>query len=250
MMKVTRLYEGTTHQWVLFGRDPEKPPAIIDTNQYMVVSGGEAILLDPGGIELFAPMLAAVVDFVPVNNITHLFASHQDPDIISSLGLWDRTLPRATLHAPWMWEGFIRHFGCETIAYDPLPDEGKTIHIGTTELVFVPAHYVHSSGNFSVYDAEAKILMSGDIGAALLPHDAPMIVGDFDEHIPTMKMFHQRWMPSNVAKNDWIRRVREFDIEMLAPQHGAIYTGDNVARFLDWFEALEVAIAVGGETED
>ncbi|MEQ9121194.1 MAG: MBL fold metallo-hydrolase, partial [Alphaproteobacteria bacterium] len=99
-------------------------------------------------------------------------------------------------------------------------------------------------GNFSVYDPKAKILMSGDIGAALLPHDAPTIVGDFEAHIPRMKLFHQRWMPSNVAKNDWIRRVRELDIDMLAPQHGAIYTGANIARFLDWFEALEVGIAI------
>lgn len=244
MMKATTLYEGASHQWVLFGRDPERPPAIIDTNQYMVASRREAILLDPGGIELFAAMLAAVVDFVPIDNLTHLFASHQDPDIISSLGMWDRTLANATLHAPWMWEGFIRHFGCETIAYDPLPDEGKTIHVGGAELVFVPAHYVHSSGNFSVYDPQAKILMSGDVGAALLPADAPMMVEDFAAHIPTMELFHQRWMPSNIAKNDWIRRVRELDIEMLAPQHGAIYTGDNIQRFLDWFEELEVGIAI------
>jgi flavorubredoxin len=247
MMKASTLYEGDTHQWILLARDPEKPPAIIDTNQYMLVSEGEAILLDPGGIELFAAMLAAVVDYVPVERITHLFASHQDPDIISSLGLWDKTLPEATLHAPWMWEGFIRHFGCETIEYDPLPDEGKTIKVGEAELVFVPAHYVHSSGNFSVYDPVAKILMSGDIGAALLPHDAPVFVEDFYAHVPRMKLFHQRWMPSNRAKNDWIRRVRDLDIEMLAPQHGAIYTGDNIKRFLDWFEEFEVGIAIERE---
>ena len=246
MMKATTLFEGSAHNWVLFARDPDKPPSIIDTNQYMIVSGNRTILLDPGGIELFAPMLAAIVDYVPVDTIKHLFASHQDPDIISSLGLWDRTLSDATLHAPWMWEGFIRHFGCQKIAYDPLPDEGKTITVGSAELTFIPAHYVHSSGNFSVYDPVAKILMSGDIGAALLPADAPMFVGNFNEHIPTMKLFHQRWMPSNKAKNDWIRRVRELDIEMLAPQHGAIYTGDNIGRFLDWFEALEVGIAIPG----
>jgi len=133
MMKATALHKGDGYQWILFARDPEKPEGIIDTNQYMVCSDREGILLDPGGTELFAPMLAAVVDFLPIDRITHLFASHQDPDIISSLGLWDRTLSGATLHAPWMWEGFIRHFGCESISYDPLPDEGKTIYAaGTT----------------------------------------------------------------------------------------------------------------------
>jgi flavorubredoxin len=29
---------------------------------------------------------------------------------------------------------------------------------------------------------------------------------------------------------------------MLCPQHGAIYRGDDVMRFIDWFEGLEVAV--------
>ncbi|MBD3609760.1 MAG: MBL fold metallo-hydrolase, partial [Gammaproteobacteria bacterium] len=98
--------------------------------------------------------------------------------------------------------------------------------------------------NFHVYDPVAKILMSGDVGAALEPDDAPMYVDDFEEHIPKMKMFHQRWMPSNRAKNDWIARVRELDIDMMCPQHGRIFKGENVSKFLDWLEELEVGIAV------
>jgi flavorubredoxin len=53
---------------------------------------------------------------------------------------------------------------------------------------------------------------------------------------------HQRWMPSNKAKNDWVQRVRKLDIDMMCPQHGRIFKGDNVKRFLDWFEALEVGL--------
>lgn len=83
-MKSTVIYNGK-HQWVVFARDPDKPDKIIDTNQYMITSGQEAILLDPGGIELFASMLGAVVKHIPLEHLTHLFASHQDPDIISSL---------------------------------------------------------------------------------------------------------------------------------------------------------------------
>jgi len=187
-------------------------------------------------------MLPAVIKQVPANKITHLFASHQDPDIISSLGLWDQALPSATLHSPWIWEGFIRHFGMENITYAPIADEGDALKLDGVNLEYIPAHYLHSSGNFNVYDAEAKILMSGDIGAALESVEAPLFVDDFDEHIGKMKMFHQRWMPSNSAKNDWVKRVRKLDIDMMCPQHGRIFKGDDVSRFLDWFEALEVGL--------
>lgn len=242
-MKSTTLY-NKNHQWYVFGRDPEKVEGIIDTNQYMIKAGKRAFLLDPGGIEIFAAMLTAVLHHVSLEEITDLFASHQDPDIISSLGLWEQALPHARLHTPWIWEGFIRHFGSKKIKYVPIPDEGGSLDLNGVRLEFIPAHYLHSSGNFHLYDPQAKILMSGDVGAALDRPDAPMFVEDFDAHISKMKMFHQRWMPSNSAKQDWINRVRALDIQIMAPQHGSLFQGDDVQRFLDWFEALNVGIAI------
>lgn len=245
-MRSTSLYSNK-HQWVVFGRDPAKVADIIDTNQYLIVDGKRSLLLDPGGIENFSAMLSAVAGFCDIEQITDIFASHQDPDIISSLGLWDRAVPHARLHAPWLWEGFLKHFGCHSIEYVSIPDEGGTLALETVNLEFIPAHYLHSSGNFHVYDSRARILFSGDVGAALEPPEAPMFVDDFASHVGKMTMFHQRWMPSNRAKNDWIKRVRRLDIDILAPQHGRLFRGDDVARFLDWFEALEVGIAVGGD---
>ena len=242
-MKMTKIYEGN-YQWIMFGRDVNRPANIIDTNQYMVRTARRCLLMDPGGVELFAPMLAAVLHHAPVEEITDLFASHQDPDIISSLGLWDQALPKAKLHASKMWEGFIRHFGCESIEYVGIPDNGGSIKLDSTELKIIPAHYLHSSANFHIYDAQAKILMSGDVGAALEPPGAPIYVDNFDAHTEHMRYFHQRWMPSNQAKRVWIERVRKLEIDIMAPQHGRIFKGDDVKRFLDWFEALDVGVAV------
>ena len=242
-MKATKIYDKR-HQWFVFGRDPDKKEGVIDTNQYMVKAGDRTLLLDPDCIEIFASMLTAILHYVPVDEIKDIFASHQDPDIISSLGLWEQALPHAKLHTPWLWEGFIKHFGSTNIEYVPIPDEGHTINLGSISLQTIPAHYLHSSGNMHVYDPVAKILMSGDVGAALEGPDAPMFVEDFDEHISKMKMFHQRWMPSNRAKNDWINRVRQLDIEIMAPQHGRMFRGDDVQRFLDWFENLNVGVAI------
>lgn len=244
-MKAVNIFKSPSHQWIMFGRDPDKSESIIDTNQYMVRTSNQALLIDPGGIEIFSSMLASTLRHAPVEEITDLFASHQDPDVISSLSLWDQTLENGRLYAPWLWESFIRHFGMENIEYKPLPDEGLNITIGEIQLQAVPAHYLHSSGNFHLYDPDAKILMSGDVGAALEPgEELPLWVGDFEQHTRYMKKFHQRWMPSNLAKQDWIERVRKLDIDIMAPQHGRLFKGDDVKRFLDWFEALEVGIAI------
>lgn len=243
MIKITELYRNKQHCWFMLGRDASKPDNIIDTNQYLVLNQQQALLLDPGGIELFAPMLEALVKIVPLEQVQQMFASHQDPDIISSLGLWDQVLQNAKLYSPWLWEGFIRHFGMERTQFVPIPDEGMAIDLAGLSLRAVPAHYLHSSGNFHLYDPVAKILFSGDIGAALEPVDAPVFVDDFQSHIKHMQYFHQRWMPSEHAKHVWLRHVRQLDIEMMCPQHGRIFRGQAVQQFFDWFEQLPVGIA-------
>jgi len=242
-MKAISIYQKGSHQWLCFGRDPDRDEKIIDTNQYMVMNGEQSIILDPGGIELFSQMLTSVLRYTSIDQITALFASHQDPDIISSLGLWDQCLPNAKLYSPWIWESFIAHFGMNNIQFQGIPDEGSNFQLGNTSLQFIPAHYLHSSGNFNVYDKDAKILMSGDVGAALDDPEAPFFVEDFDAHIPKMEFFHRRWMPSNKAKDDWIASVRKLDIEIMAPQHGGLFKGEMVQQFLDWFERLDVGIA-------
>jgi flavorubredoxin len=236
----------------VFGQDPDRPSRIIDTNQYLVRSGGQAILLDPGGIEVFPPMLAALTREIPVEEVKALFISHQDPDIGSSLPLWRRVCrPDLTVYISWLWAGFASHFDSET-TFTTIPDEGMEVSLSPSlRLRFLPAHYLHSSGNFNVYDPRARVLFSGDIGAALIPAErrgAGMVVSDFAQHVPFMETFHKRWMPSAAARDAWIAQVSKLDIDILAPQHGLIFKGDDVKRFLDWFAALEVGSGVAAMT--
>lgn len=85
--------------------------------------------------------------------------------------------------------------------------------------------------------------MSGDLGASLEKGDVPMFVDDFGEHVAHIEYFHRRWMPSNRAKMNWIARVKELDIKIMAPQHGRIFKDDAVQEFLAWFEKLDVGCA-------
>lgn len=238
------LFHQDGRRWVYFGRDPDVKTTIIDTNQYLVVDGEDGLLLDPGGLEMFPPFVAALSREIELDKIRLIVSSHQDPDVISSLGLWLGICPDVQVWVPLPWELFIPHLA-DGRQLRVIPDGGMNVSLGqSSDLRLIPAHYCHSSGNFSTYDPRAKILFSGDIGAAILPRDETSVfVEDFGRHIRHIEGFHRRWMPSNTAKNRWIARVRPLDIAMLCPQHGAIYRGDDVKRFLDWFEQLEVGTA-------
>ena len=241
------IFEKDGHAWFVFGREQEKFDTVIDTNEYLIISNEQYILLDPGGTEIFPNVVAAVSEVVDVGKIGTFFCSHQDPDIMSSLPLWMGLCPKAKIYLPAIWSDFIAHFGHEYVDnFVKVPDKGVSIPIGKdkADLQLIPAHYCHSSGNFSLYDPNAKILVSGDIGAAIMPIDANGLeVKDFQQHIQYMDHFHRRWMPSERALQNWVARVRELDVDMICPQHGSIFSGENVGLFLDWLEQLEVGSA-------
>jgi flavorubredoxin len=245
MKKYQTIFEQGDHQWAVITRDPEKPDYLIDTNEYLVIQGDKAILTDPGGMEIFPEVFSAINTEFDARNIQALFSSHQDPDVISSLALWLDFNPNLQCYLSWLWSSFIPHFGGNATTFMAIPDDGLDIQLGRLRLRAVPAHYLHSSGNFNLYDPAAKILFSGDIGAALLPHgEDDLFVKDFDRHIRHAEGFHRRWMGSNEAKLDWCRRVQDLEIDMLCPQHGAIYQGADVMRFINWFSDLQVGSGI------
>lgn len=245
-MKSEVIFQKGEHKWVVIGRDAEKDSAVIDTNEYIIINKEQAMMLDPGGTAIFPQVLTEVSRYIKTENIKSIVASHQDPDIASSLAMWIDLCPSLKVYCSWLWTGFISHFGMgTTLKLETIPDEGMELPIGDTNasVFLIPAHYCHSSGNFSCYDPVADILFSGDIGAALLPsHNSALFVKNFDEHINYMKAFHQRWMPSSAAIKQWVRRVRHINPSIIAPQHGAIFSGDNVGKFLNWLENLEVGL--------
>lgn len=244
MKKIQTIYKSDSHNWSVISRDTERPDYIIDTNEYLISNDSEAILTDPGGIEVFPAVFSAISEQFDPAKVGLIFASHQDPDIISSLALWLDFNPDIRCYISKLWSTFVPHFGGNDKTFIQLPDQGAAITFSGTELRAIPAHYLHSAGNFHLYDPVAKILFTGDLGAAILPRENDyLFVEDFEEHIKYSEAFHRRYMGSSEARRQWVRMVRNLEIDMLLPQHGSIYQGENVKKFIDWFENLEIESA-------
>jgi len=254
-MECQILYKQDDHIWYAFGQDPAKPENIIDTNQIVICSGNDTVLLDPGGMEIFPNFLAALTEKVSIESIKHIFLSHQDPDIGSSLSLWRRICnDDVKIYLPWMWASFVAHFDVESTLIS-VPDEGMTMRLSNGRaLDMIPAHFLHSPGNLHMYDPRANILFSGDIGAALMPTAARkgFFVEKFDLHTQYMEGFHQRWLGYADARDAWISQIRRLAPAMIVPQHGLCFKDDNVGAFLDWLGDLEIGKGVSvmwGETK-
>lgn len=140
-----------------------------------------------------------------------------------------------------LWQRFMGHYGLMDISrMVVLEDKGAKINFGDDFLQFIPAHFLHSPGNFSLYDSRSKIIFSGDIGAAIVPlSEVYKEVNDFEKHKEFLEAFHTRYMAGNSFVKKWIARVEKLDIDLIAPQHGAVFKGDDVKSFLEWFKELK-----------
>lgn len=217
----------------------------VQANQFIVVDNGHGALIDPGGNMTFNGLLMAMQRYLPSKELDLILASHADPDIIASVNKWFVSTHCKVMISQ-LWTRFVPHF---TTGRDitgrilGIPDAGANITLGTATIKALPAHFLHSEGNFQFYDPVSKILFSGDLGASMLPDDvAAEPVTDFDRHLPSMEAFHRRYMVSNRVCQLWADMVRTLDIRMIVPQHGARFEGPMVKRFIDWIADLKCGV--------
>ncbi len=231
------LFDDGQHQNVLL--EDFSVGGAVQANQHLVVDAGQGMILDPGGHKIYSRVLSETSRVLGRGALRYIFLSHQDPDVVAAANGWLMTTD-ADAYASDLWLRFIPHFGVDALVAARLrgiPDRGTVFDLGGSKLLALPAHFLHSCGNFHLYDPTARILYSGDLGASLGAEYRE--VSDFDAHVQYMDGFHRRYMASNLVLRTWVAMVRTLDVEIIAPQHGAVFRGrPMVQRFLDWCEAL------------
>jgi flavorubredoxin len=237
------LFENDTHKNILL--EDFSSGGMVQANQHLIIHKGQGAILDPGGHKIYGRVLTECSSLLGSGTLRFIFLSHQDPDIVAAVNGWLMTTD-ADAYASQLWVRFIPHFGVDSLVADrlkPVPDEGTVLDLAGAKLVVIPAHFMHSPGNFQLYDPIAKILYTGDLGASMV--DGYRVVKDFDAHVKTMEGFHRRYMASKTVMTAWAKMARGLDIETIAPQHGAVFQGrDMVKRFIDWCDGFECGVDV------
>lgn len=234
------LYEDENHKFIWLGWS-YKASGEVQANQYLIISDQDGILLDPGGLQVFPFVVSRISIYISLDRIKYIFFSHQDPDVASGIGVLLSSCRNAKVLISRLWIRFVPHFGFADVSrIEPIPDRGMDIKLSTSTLKIIPAHFLHSEGNFSLYDPTSKILFSGDIGASMMPEGSMYFeVENFENHIKYMEGFHKRYMKGQDVLRKWVSIVRKLDVQMIVPQHGAIIRGENVKKFLNWLENLK-----------
>lgn len=240
------LYEQGNHQFIWLGADEVEEQGVVQTNQYLIINNGRGTLVDPGGIHLFSRVVALVSRYIDLERIDNIFFSHQDPDVSSGIALW-LGVTKAKIFISELWIRFIPHFGIvDNSRITAIESLGGTLTLSADcKLKLIPAHFLHSCGSYTFYDPRSKTLFTSDIGAAVFPSNGQyLFVEDFDSHLKIMEGFHKRYMASNKVIKKWMSKLDTLEIETIAPQHGALFNGDNIRKFLNWFSGLSCGIDI------
>ena len=241
------LFNNATHQCLMFDDlIDDTGSTAVQSNQFLIIDHGHGALLDPGGNMTFNGLLMGMRNYFPPRKLEYILASHGDPDIIASVNKW-LIHSDCDVYISDLWTRFVPHFctvGNVEERIKGIPDKGMNLPLGNSIIKAIPAHFMHSEGNFQFYDPLSKILFSGDMGASLVPHDqADTPVENFARHLPTMEGFHRRYMISNKINRYWVHMVRQMDVEAIVPQHGRMFKGKKmINEFLNWIEQLPCGI--------
>ena len=240
------LYRDKNHACYMFTDLVEEDGQAVQANQFLIVDDDTGAIIDPGGNLAYNELYMGMLKHFPPQKLSYLLASHADPDIIASLDRW-LSSTKALLVISRMWERFVPHFtktGKTENRVIGVPDGGGRLPLGRHELWLLPAHFMHSEGNFQFYDPVSRILFTGDLGVSMMSGaQAAKPVTDFKAHIPLMEGFHKRYMVSNKIMRLWAQMARQLDISMIVPQHGAPIMGAQaISDFINWIEGLTCGI--------
>lgn len=191
-------------------------------NAYLI-KGGEKIALIDTVYPAKAQELTNNLKELGINNIDYIIANHAEQDHSGSIPKILEIYPNAKV---------VTNPKCKDMLMDLLliPDEriltvsdGETISLGDRTLEFIYAPWVHWPETMFTYLREDKILFTCDfLGSHLATSD--LYAHDKEKVYEAAKRYYAEiMMPFRTAIKKNLEKIKEPEIEVIAPSHGPVY---------------------------
>lgn len=214
-------------------------------NAYLIVSGDEAVLVDPGSRPYFEFVKKRVEEVIPLEKVKGLVLCHQDPDVAGSMIDWLAMKPDLKIITSDRTQVLIPHYGVEDYDFYSIGEDHdfKYTFSNGRILEFIEAPFLHFPGAFVTLDKESNFMFSGDIWAAL-DINWNLVVDDFEDHQMKLDLFHLDYMASNVAAKGFAMKIQDLKIECILPQHGSIIPEEFVIDAIKYLEELRCGLDI------
>jgi serine/threonine-protein kinase len=224
------------------------PASLLQCNTYLrSFDTGRApvnVCLDPGSRFDFESIQANLVQLVGDLGDIHSFSlNHQDPDVVgNALHLCEANPNMSAMMTEEVWR-LVQHLNFQ-------PRRLHLVSTSRSPLVsiadqhrwqLVPTPFCHFRGAMAFYDPELRTLFSGDLFGGLNRLGRVQLLAE-ESDWAGIAQFHQIYMPSRDIVRHTLRQILALKpaVEVIAPQHGFVVTGDLVPLFLERMHELLV----------
>jgi two-component system, cell cycle response regulator len=191
----------------------------LQCNPYLLVDGEEAVLIDPGSVLDFGYVYENVRRIISPEKVKYVILHHQDPDLCSSVPLFERNGFNFQIATHWRTQMLVRYYGVRSDYYIVNNNQFRLTLESGRVLSFIPSPYLHFPGAIMTYDEKTKTLFSSDLFGAF--SDSWNLYAQ-EDYIEKMKTFHEHYMPSNEILRPVMETLLKIPIDIIAPQHGSI----------------------------
>ncbi|TES90271.1 MAG: FprA family A-type flavoprotein [Candidatus Cloacimonadota bacterium] len=114
--------------------------------------------------------------------------------------------------------------------------DGDTISLGDKTLEFIIAPWVHWPETMITFLKEDRVLFPCDLFGSHLATSNPFLQDECEVYEPAKRYYAEIMMPFRTSIKKHLEKIKELDIEMIAPSHGPIYKNPNfiVDAYTDW----------------
>ncbi|MEC9484845.1 MAG: response regulator [Candidatus Izemoplasma sp.] len=199
----------------------------IHCNPYLLIEDDQAVLFEPGSVLDFEEVKKNVEHYISLDKITYIVISHPDPDLASSLPLFEKAGLHAKVVCDWRTYNILKYYGITSPIYS-LQQHNKQLRLNTGRVLeFIRAPFTHYSGNFLTYDTQSKSLFSGDLFGGYSKGWELFAGEDYNEAMAT---YHENYMPSSDFIRPIMKKLLKMDILYILPQHGSILRDEQVRK--------------------
>ena len=208
------------------------------SNTYLLKSGDQALLFDPGHRAYFGKVLEGVKQVIDLDQIAGLVLCHQDPDVAASMVDWLSLNPSLPILTSPRTHILLPYYGNGEYNWYDISAEPSFTFANGRKVRFIEAPHLHSAGAFASYDEKSGFLFSGDVWAAI-QLEWKLVIDNFAAHLENLDLFHLDYMASNLACRGFVEKLKPLRIEAILPQHGSIIDSTDVPAALVYLETLK-----------
>jgi len=209
---------------------------------YLIKNGDNSILIDPGSNITWQTTRKKIQKIIDLKDIKYFICHHQDPDITACMSDIFKEIGTKNRYVitHWRTKALLVHYNWN-VEFIEVESNNFHLNLGSRELKFIFTPYMHFPGNICTYDVKTKTLFSSDIFGAFTDK-FNLFAQNAQDYFEEMKPFLEHYMPSNDIVRYGIDKIKQYDINLIAPQHGSIIKKEFIPYILDKTQELDVGL--------